>query len=154
MSGYLKKLIEKCIFTIVLPYTYNILINRLTSQKIKHKKLFIGEKWQISLIFFNQVFYHNLFDDQVFMGHCIFLFILYNNFRGWYIHWWLLVFFKKTLLNCLPLLLEKVFLMSALSASWSSSVESTCKCRKICERVYYNPSGVLLRSLIKYLLIF
>ena len=71
LSGYLKKWIEERIFATALRYTYNILINRLTSQKIKQKKLFL-----------NQVFYHNIFHDKVFMGHCIFLFTLYNNFRG------------------------------------------------------------------------
>ena len=75
LSGYLRKMDRKGIFTIVLPYIYNILIKRLTSQKIKHQKLSFGEKLQISLIFLNQVFYHNLFHDK-------FIYILYNNFRG------------------------------------------------------------------------
>ena len=56
---------------------YNIWV---TSQKIKQKKLFICEKWKILLIFLNQIIYCNVFHDEVFMGHCIFLFTLCNNF--------------------------------------------------------------------------
>ena len=58
---------------------YNIWV---TSQKIKQKKLFICEKWKILLIFLNQIIYCNVFHDDVFMGHFIFLFTLCNNFWG------------------------------------------------------------------------
>ena len=86
LNGFFKKYGQKVAFSLHFHFNcftlYNILIKRLKSREIKHKKLFIGEKWQISLIFLNQIFHHNLFRDKVFMGHCILLFILCNNFRG------------------------------------------------------------------------